>query len=166
MNIEHDSRLQALVHKLQVLVNRVKKLEKSKPRSGSLLLIEREDNNLRRITATVESGDRYLNRTGWKSLKVPAQVTYSTTTNNLAKAREGLRVGLQNQRIQLAGNGMEWADVPKEELISIIESVARAANEYIEEDEKRKEEDEIKEQLEYLKQIEKEYLEYLDSICV
>jgi hypothetical protein len=96
VSIAHDSRLQELVYKLKVLANRVEKLEKSKPRYGFLLLIEREDNNL-----SLQQGDlRASNR---------KDVVFCPSAKNLriqiffGSGSSGLCACLESQNLEKGG---------------------------------------------------------------
>jgi hypothetical protein len=108
---------------LRTLETAIKKAEQSQETeksSGYLLLVELSDGR-KRITATVESADKYPSRTGWASLGVEAEVTYSAEVSDLEQARETLRAVLQEE--QWSGQGMTWTELSRKDLIAAIKKV-------------------------------------------
>lgn len=113
------------LHRLQAAINSVKAEEKTSIRTGYLHLIEHADGRMR-ITATVESRENYFSRAGWKSAGVEAAIIYSEEVSDLKWARDDLRVILPDERY--GGQGMEWSESSKEELIDAMRTVAESVN--------------------------------------
>lgn len=112
-------------HRLRTAVEKVRIEDKTGIRTGYLLLIERAD-GLRRITATVASGGEYISRTGWAALGVDAEVVHEAEVNNLKWARDDLKTIFESE--QWTSHGMLWSDMPREELIAAIQTVAESVN--------------------------------------
>lgn len=114
---------------LRALTAAIRKAEQLKGQeeipSGYLLLLQRGD-GLRRITATVETGEKYLSRVGWAALGVDAEVIYAAEIPNLERARETLKAVLREKRYR--GQGMEWTETPKQDLIAVIKKVKAVVN--------------------------------------
>lgn len=114
---------------LRVLDTAIKKAEQLKKEeektSGYLLVLQRGD-GLRRITATVETGEKYISRVGWAALGVDAEVVHAAEVPNLERAREALKTVLQEKRYR--GQGMEWTETPKQDLIAAIKKVRAIVN--------------------------------------
>jgi hypothetical protein len=113
------------LHRLQAAINGVKAEEKASIRTGYLHLIEHADGRMR-ITATVETAENYFSRAGWKSAGVEATITYSEEVNDLKWARDDLRVLLPDER--WGGQGMEWSESAKEDLVAAMRTVAESVN--------------------------------------
>ena len=105
---------------LEAAIKRADELREEQKSSGYLLLLELADGR-KRITATVESGDKYLSRAGWAALGVEAEVTYSAEVPDLDHARETLRTVLQEE--QWRGQGMTWAELSRKDLLAAIKKV-------------------------------------------
>jgi hypothetical protein len=114
-----------VIVQLHNAVQKLKARGETDIRTGYLVLVELSDGR-KRITATVESGDKYLSRSGIASLGVDAEVVYSAEVEDLDQAREGLRIILKQE--QWAGHGMTWCESPREELIAAIQTVAEGVN--------------------------------------
>jgi hypothetical protein len=113
---------------LALLVAAIQKAEQEQEagnRSGYLVLVELGDGR-KRITATVETGDKYLSRSGMASMGVDAEVTYSAEVGDLDQARETLRTVLQQE--QWSGQGMTWAELSRQDLIAVIKNVSAIVN--------------------------------------
>jgi hypothetical protein len=115
--------LNKLPRKLDAAIKRAEQLGGEKS-SGHLLLLQRGD-GLRRITATVETGDKYLSRVGWTALGVEAEVIYAAEVSDLEWARETLKTMMPDGH---RGQGMEWAETPKADLIATIKKVKAIVN--------------------------------------
>ena len=111
------------LRKLQKISRRAKKHLESQKRSGYLVLVELGDGRSR-ITATVESGEKYLSRSGIASLGVDAEVIYSAEIGDLEEGRRKLKERLDQE--EWAGHGMTWCQLPREALIAIIKEVAES----------------------------------------
>jgi hypothetical protein len=111
------------LRKLQSAIKKGKKHLESQKRSGHLVLIELGDGR-RRITATVESGDKYLSRSGIASLGVDAEVIYSAAVGDLEEARRALKETLEKE--EWAGHGMTWCELSRDDLVAAIKAVAES----------------------------------------
>jgi hypothetical protein len=92
---------------------------------GYLLILEKP-NKGRRITATVECGDRYLSRTGWEALGTDVSVIYERKVNSLEKAREELKQRGKSERF--TASGMKWTDTDTSTLTKLVDAAADQAN--------------------------------------
>lgn len=110
------------LRRLETAIKRAEQSQENGKSSGYLLLLELSDGR-KRITATVESGDKYLSRSGWAALGVDAEVTYCAEVPDLEQAREALRAVLQDE--QWAGQGMTWSDLSSRDLITAIKKVEK-----------------------------------------
>jgi hypothetical protein len=110
---------------LEAAIKRAEQSRETQRSSGSLLLLELPDGR-KRITATVESADKYLSRAGWNALGVEAEVAYSAEVPDLEQARETLRAVLQEE--QWRGQGMTWTDLSEKDLITAIKKVVAVVN--------------------------------------
>jgi hypothetical protein len=115
-----------VLRKLQSAIKKAKKDLESQKRSGYLVLVELGDGR-RRITATVESGNKYLSRSGIASLGIDAEVVYSAEVGDLEEARRGLKEALEKQ--EWAGHGMTWSELSRQDLIAAIQVVAESVGE-------------------------------------
>lgn len=114
-----------VARRLQAAIERVEPEQKPAIKTGHLLLLELPSGK-RRITATVASPDQYIKRAGWSPLDTGADVAYSEEVNNLEWARDDLKTLLPDQR--WSGAGMVWSDLPKEDLIAAMKTVADSVN--------------------------------------
>lgn len=110
---------------LDAAIKKAEHLREEEKTSGYLLVLQRGD-GLRRITATVETGEKYISRVGWAALGVDAEVVYAAEVPNLAHAREALKTVLQEKRYR--GQGMEWTETPKQDLVAAIKKVKAIVN--------------------------------------
>jgi hypothetical protein len=110
---------------LEAAIKKAEQSQETEKSSGCLLLLELSDGR-KRITATVESADKYLSRAGWAALGVEAEVTYSAEVPDLEQARETLRAVLQEE--QWRGQGMTWTELSRKDLIAAIKKVVSIVN--------------------------------------
>jgi hypothetical protein len=108
----------AVCNNLKDAVIKVKTEEK---RPGSLVLVELGDGR-RRITATVETADKYLSRAGWKNLHVQATIVYSQEVPDLESARKALKRTLKLDT-NTRGQGMDWCQLSRADLTAVITKV-------------------------------------------
>lgn len=113
------------LRELEAAIKKVKDEEKTGIRTGYLHLVELADGR-RRITATVESRENYFSRAGWAPVGIEASITYSEEVNDLTWARDDLRTLLPEER--WGGQGMQWSDSPRHELIAAMQAVAESVN--------------------------------------
>jgi hypothetical protein len=110
---------------LRTAIQNVKDSDKTGIRTGYLLLVELPS-GLRRVTITVAPPDQYIKRAGWSHLGTGAEVTYSEEVNDLTWARDDLKTILPDEK--WSGAGMEWSDLPKDDLLAAMKTVAESVN--------------------------------------
>lgn len=113
------------LQRLQAAIKKIKDEDRTGIRTGYLLLVELADGR-RRITATVEAADKYLSRAGWKSTGIEAEVIHWEEVNDLKWARDDLKTLLPEE--PWGGQGMEWSDSSREDLIAAMRTVAESVN--------------------------------------
>lgn len=101
------------------------KAELKKTRKGYLVLVAIPGIG-RRITVTVEQGDRYLKRSGLESAGVKASVLKWIEVSDIHEARRALKEEIDEE--YFVGMGMGWSDIRVAKLKDIMNTVANRAN--------------------------------------